>query len=317
MPSALAISTGSESGVFAKETLVKGQPAKIKCIKIEGQTYTISNDLATVVSLEDEWYEDVKNPTRVIEELKSRPEIGADLFTFWQRVPAVRPEFQFDLEWEPIAALPITTFENWFNKQISSRTRSLIRKSKKDGVEVREVDYDDNFVRGMTEIFNEAPIRQGRHFWHYGKDFETVKEQFSRYLFREQMIGAYIGEELIGFIMLGDAGKYALTGQIISKIKHRDKSTNNVLMAKAIEVCANRRLPYLVYFYWTNDSLAEFKRRCGFQETKVPRYFVPLTQKGILALKVGLHRGWKTAIPAPILEPLKRIRRFWNDWRGN
>jgi hypothetical protein len=131
------------------------------------------------------------------------------------------------------------------------------------------------------------------------------------------MIRAYVGEELIGFIMLGDAGKYAITGQIISKIKHRDKSTNNVLIAKAVEACAKKGLSHLVYFYWTDDSLAEFKRRCGFLETKVPRYFVPLTQKGALALKFRLHRGWKAALPAQIKNPLKYLRRFWNDWRPN
>jgi len=30
----------------------------------------------------------------------------------------------------------------------------------------------------MTAIFNESPTRQGRKFWHYGKDFATVKKQF-------------------------------------------------------------------------------------------------------------------------------------------
>ena len=61
------------------------------------------------------------------------------------------------------------------------------------------------FVRGMTSIFNETPIRQGRPFLHYGKDFETVKREFSRFLFREEIFGAYVGEELVGFIMLADA----------------------------------------------------------------------------------------------------------------
>ena len=31
------------------------------------------------------------------------------------------------------------------------------------------------------------------------------------------MIGAYYGGEMIGFIMLGNAGNYGITGQIISK----------------------------------------------------------------------------------------------------
>jgi hypothetical protein len=317
MPQTLDLSSKSDAKVFAKDTLVKGQPTQIRCAEIQGQTYSIAKGPVTVVSLEDEWYEDVQNPVRVIEELKSRSEVGADVFTFWQRLPDVQPKHQLYLEWESVAAVPISTADHWFNKQISSRTRSLIRKAKKEGVEVRETAYDDEFVRGMAEIFNETPIRQGREFWHYGKDFETIKRQFSRYLFREQMIGAYLGDELIGFIMLGIAGKFALTGQIISKLKHRDKSTNNTLIAKAVEVCAKKGLGHLVYFHWTDDSLAEFKRRCGFEETKVPRYFIPLTQRGRLALRFGFHRGWKAAIPNPIRKPLKKLRRIWNDWRSN
>jgi hypothetical protein len=315
MVQTLDLCAKSSLKVFAKETLVKGQPSKISCVEIEGQTYSLSKGPLSVVSLEDEWYEDVQDPSRVVEALTSRSELGVDLFTFWQRLPNLEPKYPYSMEWESIAALSISTADHWFNKQISGRTRSLIRKAKKDGVEVREAAYDDAFVRGMTEIFNETPIRQGREFWHYGKDLETVRRQFSKYLFREEMIGAYCGDELIGFIMLGNAGNYALTGQIISKVKHRDKATNNVLIAKAVEVCATKRLPYLVYFHWTNDSLAEFKRRCGFEETRVPRYFVPLSKKGKLALKFGLHRGWKAALPNQIKAPLKRLRRLWNDWR--
>jgi hypothetical protein len=311
------LSSKHGAGVFAKETLVKGQPAHIECIEIQGQIYSIDRGVVNVVSLEDEWYEDVRDPIRVVEVLKSRSEVGADLLTFWQRLPDIQPKYELDFQWESIAALPISSVDHWFNKQISGRTRSLIRKAKKEGVEVRETAYDDEFVRGMTEIFNETPIRQGRRFWHYGKDFDTIKRQFSRYLFREELAGAYLGNELIGFIMLGNAGGYAVTGQIISKLRHRDKSTNNVLIAKAVEMCAQKKVPYLVYLHWTNDSLAEFKRRCGFEETKVPRYSVPLTQRGRLALKFGIHRGLSAALPDPLIKPLKRLRRLWNDWRSN
>ena len=77
----------------------------------------------------------------------------------------------------------------------------------------------------MTSIFNETPIRQGRPFLHYGKDFETVKREFGRFLFREEIFGAYVGEELVGFIMLADAGRYAYLGQIISKDRPSRSST--------------------------------------------------------------------------------------------
>lgn len=298
------------SSSFTKETLLNGKPARIECLDIGGQTYSISRGFATIVSLEDDWFEDVQDPSSVIAALKAA-HIGADLFTFWQRLPDTEPRFDFYTEWESVAALPVTSFDHWLNKQIKPTARNKIRKAGKSGVEVREARYDDDFVRGMTEIFNESPVRQGRRFWHHGKDFVTVKQQFSRYLFREDLIGAYFRDELIGFSMLANAGRYAYLGQIISKIQHRDKAPNNALIAKAVEVCERKQLPYLVYAYWGDGSLFDFKRSLGFEETRLPRYYVPLTRKGRLAISAGLHHGWKELLPKSIRSRLKTLRSQW------
>jgi hypothetical protein len=311
-----AMTAPTVSKIFAKDTLVKGQPAKLECVEINGQTHLITRGLVTTVHLEDEWYEDQYNPRIIIEALKASSDVRADIFTFWQRVPDIQPKFEYYHEWESLAVLPVESYDHWLNKQVSSRLRSQIRKAMKEGVELRETTYDDAFVRGMTDIFNEAPVRQGRPFWHYGKDFETVKRQFSRFIFREEMIGAYLGDEMIGLMMLGITKNHALTGAIIGKIKHRDKMTNNLLIGRAVEVCAKKKLPYLVYLYWAEDGLAEFKRRCGFLETKVPRYFVPLTVKGKIALRLGLHRGWKKAMPPPVKSSLKKMRKLWFDFHS-
>jgi hypothetical protein len=300
---------------FTKESLVKGKPAQTTCFEIAGQTYSLSRGVASVVQLEDEWYDDVESPGAVIAALKDS-RAKADIFTFWQRLPDVEPQFDFYREWESIAALPVKSFDHWWNKQIKSRTRNLIRKTEKLGVEIREARYDDAFVRGITEIFNEAPVRQGRRFWHYGKDFETVKRQFARYLFREDLIAAYYREELIGVVMLGNAGRYAVTGQIISKIRHRDKATNNALIAKAVEICERKHLPYLVYLHWADGSLAEFKRRCGFEEIRIPRYYVPLSERGRLILRLGLHHGVKQLLPVSVTNRLKSVRAWWLDLGG-
>jgi hypothetical protein len=316
MPETVALKTESKLEVFNRDTLIKGKPAQVECVKIDGQTFAITKGSLTMVRLEDEWYEDVRNPEFVIDVLMNSPGIKPDIFTFWQRLPNVEPQYQYRTEWEFIAALPIKSFDYWWNKQVKGTTRNMIRKSQKAGVQVREATYDDDFVRGMTEIFNEAPVRQGRRFWHYGKDFETVKRQFSRFLFREDLIGAYCQNELVGFAMLGNAGEYGVLGQIISKIKHRDKAINNALIAKAVGICERKQLPYLVYAYWTANSLVDFKRHSGFQEMRVPRYFVPLTRKGKLALKLALHRGWKAALPNRIKDPLKKFRKFWYGLKG-
>ena len=300
---------------FNRETLIKGQPAQIECVEIYGQTYSIGRGLLTTLKLEHEWYEDVRDPFAVIDALNHSINVKPDIFTFWQRVPETERRYQYYAEWESLAVLPIKSFDYWWNKQAKGTTRNMVRKSQKAGVEVREAVFDDDFVRGMVDIFNESPVRQGFRFWHYGKDFETVKREFSQFLLREDLIGAYYQGELIGFAMLANAGRYGMVGQFVAKLKHRDKATNNALMAKMIEVCEKRQLPYLTYTTWRETSLVDFKRHSGFQEMRLPRYFVPLTLKGKLALKLGFHHGLKGNLPDAIKKPLKKLRRRWHDLR--
>lgn len=301
----------AEMRVFEKDTLVKGRPARTRCVEIGGQTFEIKRGLASVMGLEEEWYEDLRDPARVIEALSRESRTPADILTFWQRLPDAEPRHPYHMEWDELAVLPIRSYEEWWNHRIKSRVRSLIRKTEKDGVVVRETSFDEAFVRGMTDIFNEAPVRQGRRFWHYGKDVGTVRRQFSRYVHRERMLAAYYRGEMIGVMMLAEAGSFALTGQLISSLRHRDKATNNALIAKAVEVCARDGLGDLVYLFWGDDSLAEFKRRCGFECIKVPRYYVPMTMRGRLAIRWGLHRGVRARIPKSIRASLKQMRKRW------
>jgi hypothetical protein len=303
-----ASNSRAQTEVYTKKTVINGKAVSLDCAKINGQTYSITRGLVRVMSLEDDWYEDVDDPASVIAALGDS-DIRADIFTFWQRLPDVKPQYQYHTEWESLAVLSIKGFDYWWSKQIKDKTRNMVRKAEKSGIEVRDASYDDAFVRGMTDIFNETPVRQGRKFWHYGKDFDTIKREFSRFLFREELIGAYYRDELVGFVMLANAGKYGILGQIISKIEHRDKAINNALVAKTIKKCETKQLAYLVYAYWNENSLSDFKRHCGFEQVKVPRYFTPLTLKGMVALKCGVHRSWKGVVPRYIRDHLKKLRR--------
>ena len=281
-------------------------------MQIEGHEIIEEGIFPKIVRIADEWYEDVKEPESIIKGLY-KEKIKADIFTFWQRLPDTEPMHDYYHELEYIAALPIKSYDEWWKKQIKSRTRGLIRKALKNGVVIKESEFDDNFVKGMTDIFNETPVRQGKPFWHYGKDFNTIKHEFSRYLYRESLIGAYYENQLIGFIMLGNAGRYALTGQIISKIENRNLAPNNALIAKAVEICEIRKIPNLVYFFWSDGNLSEFKRRCGFEKVGLPRYYIPLTLKGKMALKMNLHHGTKGLLPQNIVNYLKNIRKRWYE----
>jgi Acetyltransferase (GNAT) domain len=286
-----------------------------KRIVVEGKILRIARPH---VSPQQEWFEDVENPEMLIDSLRKTKHCP-DILTFWQRLPDTEPKYSYAMERDSIAALPIKSYSYWWEKQIDRVARNKARKAEKKGVIVKPATFDDRFIQGMTSIFNETPVRQGRRYLHYGKDFETVKREFSRFLFREEIFGAYLGEELVGFIMLCNAGNYAFLGQIISKIACRDLAPNNALMAKAVERCAEKGLPYLVYAYWLDDGLGDFKRSNGFQKVDLPRYFVPLTKRGKLALSLGVHRlsalgvhrGWKRAVPRQIASRLKKLRAHW------
>ena len=67
---------------------------------------------------------------------------------------------------------------------------------------LREVPFDDVLVKGIWEIYNETPVRQGREFPHYGKDLETVHREEATFLDRSVFIGAFLQERLIGFVKL-------------------------------------------------------------------------------------------------------------------
>jgi hypothetical protein len=285
-----------------------------KAVDINGHAILLEGRIPLIARLEQEPCEDVENPEALIKALETvRPK--PDILTFLQRLPDFTPRYPYFMTLDPVAALPIKTYSYWFEKQIEAAVRNKVRKALKKGIMVKQVGFDDEFVRGMTSIFNETPVRQGRRFLHYGKDFATIKEQFSRYLFREEIFGAYVGEELVGFIMLADTGKYVYLGQILSKVSYRSFAPNNALLAKAVERCAEKHSPYLVYASWLNDGLGEFKQSNGFQRFDLPRYFVPLTRQGRLVLRLGLHRGVKEVIPQRIVDVLKSVRKGWYDLR--
>lgn len=279
-----------------------------KRIQVNGKSFLIQGRSIRVARLEDEWYEDLQDPEVIKASLRDLIP-SPDVLTFWQRLPDVVPRYRYCMEHESIAALTIESYSSWWEKQVDSKTRNMVRKAEKKGVVVRTTEFDDSFVEGMTSIFNETPVRQGKHFWHYGKDFQTVKNEFSRFLFREEILGAYIGGELIGFIMLAFAGNYAALGQIISKIAHRDKAPNNLLVAKAVERCAEKGIPYLVYANWVEGSLGDFKRHNGFEKVDLPRYFVPLSAMGKIFVTCKLYRGPQAIIPSPVLKWAKVGRR--------
>ncbi|MCJ7762061.1 hypothetical protein MUP38_01230, partial [Candidatus Bathyarchaeota archaeon] len=170
----------------------------------------------------------------------------------------------------------------------------------KSGIKVTVVQPSEAFAEGVWKIYNETPIRQERAFPHYGVSLQTV----TRGVLSAQnctFIGAFFQGELVGFIQLDYGDKIAVITQILSLQKHSDKAVNNALVAKAVEVCAAKQVGWVMYGRIGNHpSLDRFKESNCLVKFPLTRYYVPATNKGHIALKLGLHRELKDALPEAI-----------------
>jgi len=245
-----------------------------------------------------------------------RPRI--DVFNFVQRLPETEPKYDYQIEWDNFAALKLTTFDEWWNKQIGFKARNKAKQASKKGVVVREVPFDDSLVKGIWEVYNESPIRQGAPNKHYGKSVETVLREEATFLDSSVFIGAFLEDKLIGFIKMvqNEARTQAGLMNIVSMVRHRDLAPTNALVAQAVRSCTDRGIKYLVYSKFAygkkqRSSLSDFKERNGFQQIDVPRYYVPLTRLGEVAIRLKLHKKITHHIPEPFLAKLRDLRSTW------
>ena len=286
-------------------------------MKVCGIDIKTKGGLIRVAYPELEKYQLLDDPRAAIDALRASG-MGIDLFTFMQIKSDNAPTYPYKAETDNMAVLPISTFEHWWTKQIRSEARNRARQAEKKGVIVREIPFDDNFVQGAWEIYSESPLRQGKPNAHYGKDIETVRREAATFLDQSIFIGAFLGEQLIGFVKLvtDPARTHSNMMNIVSMVKYRDKAPTNALIAQSVRSCAERGIRYLAYQGFTYgkkkaDTLSNFKEVNGFQREDLPRYYVPLTLLGSAALRLGLHRKLADRIPESVAERLRELRTAW------
>ena len=281
-----------------------------KKIKVQGRFIRIG-------SLDGDKFKFLDDPAAVVASLPGlRPRV--DIFTFMQKLPETSPKFKYPMEMDNLAVLPVSTFPHWWNKQIGFKARNKAKQAEKKGVVVQEAPLNDALVRGIWEIYNETPVRQERRFPHYGKSFEAVRDMSATFLESSVFICAYDGERLLGFIKLviDESKTQAGMMHIISRLDCRDKAPTNALVARAVRACADRNIPHLVYSKFaygkkTQSSLSDFKERNGFHRVDIPRYYVPLTGLGRLALSMGLHHKIIDRLPESWAAKLREMRSTW------
>jgi hypothetical protein len=272
-------------------------------MKVCGKDILVHGRLLRTARMDGDKYEFLQDPETVLEGIRSSG-IRVDLFTFLQKPPETEPKFNYPMERDNLAVLRVSTFDHWWTKTVDAKTRNMVRKAEKKGVQVREMPFDDNLLRGISGVYNECPVRQGKPFAHYGKDMETLRQEFGTFPDSSIFIAAFLGDAMIGFIKLvcDETRTQAGLMQIVSMVQHRDKAPSNALVAQAVRACADRGISYLAYsnFAYGNkqrDSLSDFKKSNGFERIDLPRYYVPMTLLGSAALRLGLHRKLTNRVP--------------------
>src|SRR2546429_144778 len=162
-------------------------------MKVCGKDIRIQGKFIRTARLDGDKYTFPDNPEAMIESLR-RCGSRIDLFTFLQRVSETSPKYDYPVEWDNLAVLPVSTFDHWWTQQIRSFPRNRARQAEKKGVVLREVPVDETLFKGILEIYNECPIRQGKRFPHYGMSLESARTYASTFLDRSTYIGAFLGD---------------------------------------------------------------------------------------------------------------------------
>jgi hypothetical protein len=286
-------------------------------MQIEEKKLLIEGRLVRVGRLDAEGYDYLDDPVKAVESLRLCGK-RIDLFTFTEKLENTEQRYRFPVEIDNTAVLEISTFDEWMSTKIDFKTRNKVRKAAKIGVVVKEVELDDRMLLGISRIYNETPVRQGRKFPHYKKDIESLRQMKLTFAERSIFIGAFLEDELIGFIKMvhTEDKKQAGLMHILSMVRHRDKAPTNALVAQAVRSCAERCIPRLFYAKFSygrklQDSLADFKRHNGFRKVDVPRYYVPLTRWGRIAYQLGLHQNIAEIMPEAITSKYRKMRADW------
>jgi len=276
-----------------------------KYIRICGKDIIVEGRLLRIARLDGEKYTFPDDPSALVAALRACG-TPIDILTFMQKLPDSSVRHPFHVEMDNLAVIPVSTFENWWNNQIRSYPRNRARQAEKRGVVLREIAFGEELIQGICGIYNETPVRQGKRFPHYGMTIEGARKYAGSFLDRSIYVGAFVGETMIGFVKLSmdESRTQACLVHILSMVQHKEKAPTNALIAEAVRTCARNGVRYLVYEHFNYgkkaDSLTHFKEVNGFQRVDVPRYYVPFTMRGELALRLGLHRRVVDRIPEPI-----------------
>jgi hypothetical protein len=283
----------------------KGRWTRVPALNFGGFSIIVQGTWLKLARIHDEaWLEnEMQDPSACVTALKAAENkaMRADIFTFTQKPGEGQPTLKYAFEPESIAVACCANFKQWW-ESLPQESRKNVRRSQKRGVVVSVQPFGDALLKGIWEVNQASPSRQGKRNYYHGRGIEQLKKDYSAFVDRSDFVCAYLGDEMVGFAKLVYRGKVASILNFTPNQNHADKRVANAMMAKAVEICEGKGISYLTYGMYNygnkqDSPLREFKIRNGFEEVKVPRFYIPLNPWGELCLKLKLHRGMLQVLP--------------------
>ena len=223
------------------------------------------------------------------------PTVQTDLFSFWNRDWIQPRTYSYPSVEDNICLLQVTSHAEWFHN-LHRKTRNMIRKNLKTQCTVRPLRFCEDTYKRILNIFHETATRQGRTFPnYYMHSFHEVEDKMAPWKDTSCLIGLFLHNELIGFTDLVFVDGYILISHFLSYTRHYDKAPNNRLMSEIVKTAEAEGISNIVYGKMAsgNTGLNRFRLHHGFRRYPVPRYYVAISGKGRVIMKIGINRSYR------------------------
>jgi len=139
--SALDVQRGTNKNMSSENPRISADGGNMNRSKrmlcLEGRNVLVRPGLCRMAEVEGEGYKFLADPKAAIAALKDSG--TADVFTFLPELTETSPQHPYAFESDNFAVLPISTFEEWWSKQIGFKARNKAKQAEKKGIVIREV----------------------------------------------------------------------------------------------------------------------------------------------------------------------------------
>jgi tetratricopeptide (TPR) repeat protein len=174
-------------------------------------------------------------------------------------------------------------YQRIWDSVYSAKTRNMIRKAGKNGIECRIINILDH-VQNAVDCTLSKQVRHGSRLPDYYYDTKLFRQTMEKWqkIFGTNMIsfGAFLGGKLIAYINTFVRCGEAIANNMLSHGGFLKMAPNNALFDHMIKYFTERdEVRWIMYSFETLESVDRFKHSMGFEPVPVHRWLVQFSSE--------------------------------------